>query len=297
MSGDYLPDYGLALFEADLTQPVELNPLFVEDVGRIDQDTYTMSGKVQHQGTWHMASVDFPVRMLPEFLVALPPQEKARVERVLAREWEEPFSERLPTPLSLAVTARLGTPQQNGNESYVPFVGLAFAAGPAVTFVKEPTAAELPPLSVDMGQEVLVFRVNPELGKDAPGLGPLGTVAAVFFACLAGPFAAKPRAKGWTCFIAMLPNPAGLNLSIGVTASIPVALLDHVQSGLESLGTEVNRGMTIAGKARMLPLAHIDRDGFFFLHPPGTKSPPDGLIRNIGAATELQIAVREIIPK
>jgi hypothetical protein len=297
MSGDFLPDYGLALLERKAKQPVELNPLFVEDVGRVDVDTYTMSGKIKHDGAWHLASIDFPVGMLPKLLMALPAKEKACVEQLLRRRFDEAYSERLPAPLSLAVTARLGDPQQNGNESYVPFVGMAFAPGPDVTFVEEPAAADLPSLAIDMGQEVLLFRVNPELGQDAPGLGPLGTVAAVFFACLAGPFAAKPRAKGWTCFIAMLPNPAGLNLSIGVTGSVPGALLDQIQSGLESLGTEVNRGMTTARHARMLPLAHIDADGCFFLLPPGAKAPPEGLIRNIGAATDLRISVREIVPK
>jgi hypothetical protein len=287
----------LALLEADTKQPVDICPLIVEAVGRIDEDTYTMSGQTLHEGAWHMASVDFPVGMLAMLLDVLQPNERNWVEKMLGRGWDEPFTDRLPAPLSLAVTARLGEPQQNRNESYIPFVGMAFAPGPAVALIEEPAAPELPPLTVDMGQEILVFRVSPELGKDAPGLGPLGTVAAVFFACLAGPFAAKPRAKGWTCFIAMLPNPAGLNLSIGVTGSVPGALLDNMQSGLESLGTEVNRGMTTARHARMLPLAHIDGDGCFFLRPPGAKAPPDGLIRNIGVAVDLQIAVREIVPK
>ena len=45
--GDHIfPDYGLALLKAKVEQPVELNPLLVEDVGRIDGDTYTMSGKI-----------------------------------------------------------------------------------------------------------------------------------------------------------------------------------------------------------------------------------------------------------
>ena len=220
MGGHYFSDYGLALFKAKVKQPVEMNPLFVEDVGRVDKDTYTMSGKIQHNDEWHLASVDFPVGMLGQLLAALPAARREPIGKLLRREGTEPFSERLSSTLSLSVTARLGQLQQNENEQYVAFVGIAIAAGPQVTFVDDMIAEALGPLKVDMGQEVLVFRVKPDLGKDTPELGTIGTVAAVFFAVLSGPFAAKPRAHGWTCFVSMQPHPTGLNLWIGVTAKI-----------------------------------------------------------------------------
>lgn len=292
--GNLLPDFGLAVLRAKAKQPVVLNPLFVEDVGRIDESTLTVSGKVQHQDEWHLASVDFPAEMLGQFLEALPPAKRDLVGRILRRPGAEPFMEHLRTTLSLAATARLGQVQQNDAEQYVPFVGLSFAAGPEVTFVDDLVAEALEPLKVDMGQEILVFRVKPDLGKDTPGLGTIGTVAAVFFACLAGPFAAKPRAHGWTCFVTMQPHPTGLNLWIGVTAKVPGDLLDNLQAGLESMGTQVNRGMSLARQDGMMPIAHIDRDGTFFLHSPRMPAPPEQLIENIGGATQADVVVREL---
>jgi hypothetical protein len=295
MAGDHLPDYGLALLKAKAQQPVELNPLFVEDVGRVDEDTLTMIGKIQHNDEWHMASVDFPVGMLDQFLAALPPAKRDPIGKLLRRDGTEPFNEHLSTTLSLAVAARLGQLQQNESEQYVPFVGLSVTAGLDVTFIDDVVAEALGPLKIDMGQEILAFQVKPDLGKDEPRLGTIGMVAAVFFACLAGPFMAKPRAHGWTCFIAMQPHITGLNLWIGVTAKIPVDLLNNMAAGLESLGTQVNREMSIARQHQMLPIAHIDRDGTFFLHAPGMQSPPEQLIQNISAATETDVVVREIV--
>lgn len=296
MSSQVLPDYGLVLLKAKARQPIELNPLFVEDVGRVDEDTLTMSGKIQHDGEWHLASVDFATGMLEQLLDALPAAKRAPVAKLLRRGGADPFCEHVGT-LSLAVTARLGQLQRNGAEQYVPFVGLAFAAGPEATFVDDAVAEALGPLKVDMGQEIVVFQVKPDFGKETPGLGTIGTVAAVFFACLAGPFAARARAHGWTCFITMQPHPTGLNLWIGVTAKIPVDLLNSFATGLESLETQVNRGMSIARHNQMLPIAHIDQDGTFFLHAPGLQVPPEQLIQNIGAATETDVVTREVLAK
>jgi hypothetical protein len=293
MGGRQLPDYGVALQRASVELPVKINPLFVEDIGRVDEDTYTMSGRTQYKDEWHLASVDFPIDMLGQLLVALPLARRGPIARLLDCEWIEPFSEPLGFTLSLSVTAGLGQLQENGSEQYVPFLGLAFEACPQVTFVDDELSKAPDPLKINMGQEVLVLQVRPDLGKGDSSLGTIGTVAAAFFACLAGPFAAKPRAHGWTCFITMQPHPTGLNLWIGVTAKVPGGLLDSLQAGLESMGTEVNRGLSFASQDNLMPIAHVDRDGTFFLHAPGMPAPPEQLIRNISDATHLDVVVRE----
>jgi hypothetical protein len=95
----------------------------------------------------------------------------------------------------------------------------------------------------------------------------------------------------------MQPHPTGLNLWIGVTAKVPGDLLDNVQAGLESMGTKVNRGMSLARQNEMMPIAHIDRGGTFFLHAPGMQAPPEQLIQNISGATQVDVVVRELVAK
>jgi hypothetical protein len=124
MNASFRPDYGLALAEAGVASPVDICPLVLEDVGRVAEDTYTISGQVLHEDNWHMASLDLAASLLPHFLATLPREEAEVLAMKLRRPWRGPFMEKLASPASLGVRAKLGEPQYNGQERFVPFVGL-----------------------------------------------------------------------------------------------------------------------------------------------------------------------------
>lgn len=54
----------------------------------------TMRGEIQHDGAWHLVSINFPVGMLPKAPDGAALEREARVEQLLAGDLGEPYSER-----------------------------------------------------------------------------------------------------------------------------------------------------------------------------------------------------------
>ncbi len=292
MSAAFRPDYGLALVESGSSAPVEISPLVLEDIGRVDEDTYTIAGQVLHLDEWHMASVDLSSHLLPQLLAALPGEAATAVGKLLRRPWRGPFVEKLAAPESLSVLAEFGELQDNGQERFVPFIGLRVSPGPALALVPGETTEK--PVEVELAQEVLLLQVEPTLGAGT-GLGAMWTAAGVFVATLEAAFAEKPRKQPWTCFLTQQEQFSGLTLWMGVTAKVPGELLDRVQANLESLGTEVHRAMGRADQLRMLPVSQIGPGGTSLLYPLGAKPPPSRLVDMLRQATGVDLDARPFV--
>lgn len=129
MDDEILPDLGLRYLEAGRGDATFTFTRFVPSmIARVEPDLYTTMATLTMEEAYAV-SVDFDAQRFKSLLGLLPPRARANLQQVFSQPFDGPEQVELPAgAVVVGVRARLGEPQTNGDETYVPFVVTEFLA-------------------------------------------------------------------------------------------------------------------------------------------------------------------------
>lgn len=120
----FKPDYGLRLQRDGLSPEVDITiygfRLFSLSVLGFGQ--FSTCAEMKHDGEYHAVSLDFSLDQLLQILETAPVEVLEQLQGELLKDLETPRTIDLAAELTFDVCARLGTVQQNADESYVPLI-------------------------------------------------------------------------------------------------------------------------------------------------------------------------------
>lgn len=118
------PDYGLRLLQDGVSRNVDLffYDFTLFSITILGDGQYSTMVEKPHDGQWFALSLDFNRRQLEDILANAPRAVREDVERKLSVEPAAARSIELVEPIRVPVRARLGQPQRNQAEAFVPLV-------------------------------------------------------------------------------------------------------------------------------------------------------------------------------
>lgn len=136
MDDEIYPDFGLSLLEAGRGDATFTFSRFVPSMmARMDEDVFTTMANLA-MDQMYAVSVDFNRARFAELLRIVNPAVAAQLQRIFGGAFVDVRQVELPAgAVVIGVRARLGEPQTNGDETYVPFVAIELMAPtPDTTF-------------------------------------------------------------------------------------------------------------------------------------------------------------------
>ena len=117
----FAPDFGLALTRMGYKQTTTIvfYGVRLNVFSRVDDALYSASANILLGTTWHCASFDFPVQMLPAIVACLPPPSRAAFTDALKCA---PFQAAANLLIDLDVAVRLGDVTKGHYEDFVPLL-------------------------------------------------------------------------------------------------------------------------------------------------------------------------------
>jgi hypothetical protein len=129
MDDEIYPDFGLSLLEAGRGDATLTFSRFVPSMmARMDEDVFTTMANLA-MDQMYAVSVDFDRARFEELLRVVNPAVAAQLHRIFGGAFDDVTQVELPAgAVVIGVRARLGEPQTNGDETYVPFVAIELIA-------------------------------------------------------------------------------------------------------------------------------------------------------------------------
>lgn len=120
----YLPDYGLRLLNEGIKPTLDLcfYDLRLNSVIVLGHRQYSTMVQMSYAGALHALSLDYNATQLKHILVKATPGHRTFIKAQLAADPATPRAIDFEEVISFGVRARLGVPQQNDRESYVPLI-------------------------------------------------------------------------------------------------------------------------------------------------------------------------------
>ena len=126
---DFFPDLGLRFLEAGYRDATFTFSRFAGSMmARVGQDLYTTMANITMERVYAM-SVDFDGACFEALLALQAPRARDELRRIFAGPFRQPTQVDIPQgAIVFGLRARLGEPQTNGDETYVPFVAFEIRA-------------------------------------------------------------------------------------------------------------------------------------------------------------------------
>lgn len=131
MNEDYLPDLGVYLRAHTAPESTfTFVSVPVSAVARVAEDLFSLNMNMPHMGRVFMLTVDLGRQELIDLLRAMPPALAAQLRDDFGRPFTQPVIANLPHVTNVSIATKLGSPNGNHDELYVPLIATSISPAP-----------------------------------------------------------------------------------------------------------------------------------------------------------------------